>query len=216
MSFVQKEDFDQYTEGGEIETYNTPLKKGGSSFKTKDIIFENGFAYTKPSKAANIFQWMFFILGDILFLFGLYLFLYKQENEVWILVLIGVIFSAIGFLMMRFTKKVYFDKAINVYHDGRGFDPQIEKPDFEKQGRLKDIKALQIVKEKVKTQNNHFYSYEINLVLNGGNRINVVDHANLSEIKGQAEELSRFLDVPILGENILNDVPGGKENHFKI
>ncbi len=42
-----------------------------------------------------------------------------------------------------------------------------------------------------------YYSYELNLVLDDGSRINVVDHGNLDRLRGDAQTLSRFLDKPV-------------------
>jgi hypothetical protein len=44
---------------------------------------------------------------------------------------------------------------------------------------------------------NSYYSYELNLVLDDGSRINVVDHGNLDRLRSDAQTLSRFLDKPV-------------------
>ena len=42
-----------------------------------------------------------------------------------------------------------------------------------------------------------YTSYELNLVLDDGSRINVVDHGNLDRLRGDATTLSRFLSKPV-------------------
>jgi hypothetical protein len=42
-----------------------------------------------------------------------------------------------------------------------------------------------------------YYSYELNLVLDDGRRINVIDHGNLDRLRSDAQPLSRFLDKPV-------------------
>ena len=42
-----------------------------------------------------------------------------------------------------------------------------------------------------------FYSYELNLVLADGSRVNVVDHGNLPRIRRDAAMLAGFLGVPL-------------------
>ena len=42
-----------------------------------------------------------------------------------------------------------------------------------------------------------FWSYELNLVLRDGKRINLIDHRNQREICWDAGDLSRMMDVPI-------------------
>ncbi|MFT4803048.1 MAG: Fe2+ transport system protein B [Psychroserpens sp.] len=42
-----------------------------------------------------------------------------------------------------------------------------------------------------------FKSFELNLVLDDSNRLNVIDHVNLKGVTADAETLSAFLNVPI-------------------
>jgi hypothetical protein len=51
--------------------------------------------------------------------------------------------------------------------------------------------------EFVSGSKNSYHSYELNLVLNDGSRINVVDHGNLERLRSDASTLSRFLDKPV-------------------
>jgi hypothetical protein len=68
--------------------------------------------------------------------------------------------------------------------------------------RLSDIHAIQLLQEYVSTSSSsgsssRYYSYELNLVLKDGNRLNVVDHGKLSLIRTDAEQLGQFLNVPV-------------------
>ena len=42
-----------------------------------------------------------------------------------------------------------------------------------------------------------YYSYELNLVLKDGTRLNVVDHGGKSLLNANAETLAQFLNVPV-------------------
>ena len=42
-----------------------------------------------------------------------------------------------------------------------------------------------------------FYSYEINLVLKNGRRVNVADHGDLDSLRADADMLANFLEVPV-------------------
>ena len=42
-----------------------------------------------------------------------------------------------------------------------------------------------------------YYSYELNLVLEDGARLNVVDHGDLKALQADAEILSEYLQVPV-------------------
>ncbi len=62
---------------------------------------------------------------------------------------------------------------------------------------LSSIHALQLLSEFVSGSKNSYHSYELNLVLNDGSRINVVDHGNLERLRADASTLSQFLDKPV-------------------
>ncbi len=56
--------------------------------------------------------------------------------------------------------------------------------------------ALQLISEYVSGKSS-YYSYELNLVLDDGSRINVVDHGNLAAIREDAGKLALFLAKPL-------------------
>jgi len=70
---------------------------------------------------------------------------------------------------------------------------------------LQDIYALQLLSEYVDSCDRYFSnnntgpytSYEINLVLKSGDRVNVVDHGDGFQILADAQKLSQFLKVPV-------------------
>jgi Fe2+ transport system protein B len=49
----------------------------------------------------------------------------------------------------------------------------------------------------VTDKDSSFKSFELNLVLDDSNRLNVIDHVNLKGVTADAETLSAFLNVPI-------------------
>ncbi|MCG2587416.1 hypothetical protein [Rhodohalobacter sulfatireducens] len=81
-----------------------------------------------------------------------------------------------------------------------------KKPDKDKkvsatQCRIDNIHAIQLIQERIQSGgssgSSSYYSFEMNLVLENGNRLNVVDHGTLSRIRKNADQLSNFLDVPV-------------------
>ncbi len=64
---------------------------------------------------------------------------------------------------------------------------------------LSSIHALQIITERVQTKNASFLSHEINLILDDKRRINIVDHANLTQIHAESKQLAEYLGVPVWG-----------------
>ena len=61
-----------------------------------------------------------------------------------------------------------------------------------------EVHSIQLLDEEVRrTSESMFWSYELNLVLRNGKRINLIDHGNQREIRWDAGDLSRMIDVPI-------------------
>ena len=62
---------------------------------------------------------------------------------------------------------------------------------------LDEVRAVQLIDERVSAKDGSFRSYEMNLVFNNCSRINIVDHGSLSAIRQDSRMLSEFLRVPI-------------------
>ena len=62
---------------------------------------------------------------------------------------------------------------------------------------LKNIRAIQLIREYVRGNRNSYYSYELNLVCSSGDRINIVDHGSLRAIREDAEILAKYLSLPV-------------------
>ena len=64
---------------------------------------------------------------------------------------------------------------------------------------LADVHAIQLIEEWVKGSKSvpSYYSYELNLVLNSGKRIHIIDHGKLTAIRKDANHLAKFLNIPL-------------------
>ena len=62
---------------------------------------------------------------------------------------------------------------------------------------LSEIHALQLLSKDRSDAEHSYHSYELNLVLEDGKRINVVDHGDETQIRTDAQALSRFLGKPV-------------------
>ena len=78
------------------------------------------------------------------------------------------------------------------------------------EGRLSGIHAIQLISERVVRNSQRagrkragrsikrvYRSIELNFILTTGERVNVIDHANLDSIKSDAQRLSKILAVPV-------------------
>ena len=64
---------------------------------------------------------------------------------------------------------------------------------------LENIHAIQLIRECVAgdSESPSFYSYELNLVLDDGERRNVIDQGGQGRVVKYAEQLGQFLDVRV-------------------
>lgn len=178
----------------------TPLVSGGSSFQTHRLTrTTQGRVEFAATLGAKLFASLFLAVG--LFLLALLLSgVGPQENlPTWILFFIGVVFSVVGgFTFYIFTKPIVFDQMRGYFWKGRktperGFYGESIKDCV----ALHRIHAIQLLKERCSSSKNTYYSYELNLVLDDGQRLSVVDHGNAEKLIQDAELLAEFLSVPV-------------------
>ena len=62
---------------------------------------------------------------------------------------------------------------------------------------LRDVEAIQLVREYVRGDKSSYYSYELNLVRGDASRLNVTDHGSLRVIRADADLLARYLSMPV-------------------
>jgi hypothetical protein len=113
--------------------------------------------------------------------------------------LIGSVFAIAGGCLYYFgTKPIVFDKHSGCFWKGRkNPDLVFNKDSIKVWTQLEQIHALQLIAEHCSSNKCSYYSYELNLVLKDGERINVVDHGNLNKIRDDANTLSKFLGKPV-------------------
>ena len=187
-----------------LKTEWKPLKRGGSNFKTHKLVEVNYQRLEfKATIFAKIFCLIFLFAGlAVIFFFGFNEINWQtlsSEFEVLFPLIFGLIFSTIGALLLYFmTKPIVFDKTYGYYWKGRKEPAQsYEQADKKYSVSLYDIHALQIISERVSSSKSSYYSYEINLILKDGSRLNVIDHGKFSSIKEDAQKLASFLGVPV-------------------
>lgn len=187
-----------------MQTHWTPLKSGGSNFKThKLVLVNNDRIEFKSSMGAKLFYGIFIIVG-----FGAMIaFSYPKiesgdfglNMESMMPLLIGLAFSIIGGVLMYFgTTPIVFDKRNKSFWKGRKSPNRVyDKKELKVFTKLENIHAIQLISEYISGNKSSYYSYELNLVLKDAGRINVIDHGSEGAIRNNAQILSRFLDVPV-------------------
>ncbi len=187
------------------ETSWDPLKSGGTNFCTRRLVDVGAHRVEfRATTGAMLFYLAFLLMG-----LGALVFLPKamasqgaSGGQVLMPLLIGLGFTVVGGCMYFFgTTPIVFDRGSNHYWRGR-ISPDVmpDRHAADNWADLEEIYALQIVSEWCRGSGKNqrsYYSYELNLVLSNGDRLNVVDHGNAQRLRKDAARLARFLDVPV-------------------
>lgn len=170
-----------------------PLVSGGANFRTRNLVQMSPERLEFPaSMGMKLFGGLFAGLGLLALGLGI-------AGVVWIAMLVGGVFTVVGLWLLRSgTAPVVFDKRHDAFWKGRlaPFEAR-NRADIKDYADLGDIHALQLLAEHVSGDKSSYYSYELNLVLRNGTRLNVVDHGDYKALRAHAETLSRFLDRPV-------------------
>lgn len=182
----------------------TPVNRGGANFRTHKMAQTGGGRF---EFRATVGAWLFylvFLLAGLAVAIGIPAGEYCKGtftfgSDLIFPLLFGLIFASVGGSMLFIgTKPIIFDKVRGFYWKGRKAPYELAAPAAHKNAaRLQDIHALQLIAEHCRGKNSSYYSYELNLVLENGQRLNVIDHGNLEKIRADAAALSRFLDKPV-------------------
>ena len=201
---TQDIDLSRFEDPLAAQTDWSPAKGGGSSFMTHKITRVSPYRIEfRASRGVKVFSMIFSLMGAGI-VFGFSSFHFSHETfsinlDVIVPLLFGIIFAAIGGgLFYHFTTPVVFDKKKAFFWKGRKApDDDFVVNTVKDFARLEEIHALQLVSENVSSDDGSFRSYELNLVLKNGKRINVVDHGNEIKLREDARTLARFIEKPV-------------------
>ena len=182
----------------------TPLKRGGTNILTHNLFMANPNRMEfKASFTSKLFYLSFLVIGFGV-LIGFPYFTqssdgFALDSNTIIPVLAAFALIAAGCCLYYFrTTPIVFDKQSGFLWKGRkepdGILTNYNNNQFAK---LKTIRALQLISEYIKSDKKAYYSYELNIVLQDGKRINIVDHGKKDEIEKDAKTLSNFLGKPV-------------------
>ena len=173
--------------GNEIafKTSWEPLVGGGTNFCThraqKNASLMGDVVVFKTAIQAYLFAISFVAFGAMFAIAGA---AGEFEDEIG---LMGLGFLAFGCweLWSLRRKESRFDRYSNELAQGKkSFD-------------LKNIEAIQLIREYVRGNESSYYSYELNLICSDGSRINIVDHGALRKLREDAALLAEYLSVPV-------------------
>ncbi len=176
----------------------SPAQRGGSNFSTHKLIkVSSERVEFRATVFAKIFYAIFLLVGLGL-VTGFFVTLISTGKAVLPL-LSGLVFAVLGGCLCYFgTKPIVFDKTLGYFWKGKKSPQEVANKDSLKcYAEIKDAHALQLISEHIRNNKSSFYSYEINLVLHDGQRINVVDHGNIKKIREDITTLANFLGLPV-------------------
>lgn len=181
-----------------------PLKRGGANFCTRRLVEVDPYRREfRATVGARIF-YLAFLLAGLGVLIGVPVSMASQSEPVGaadllLPMLVGLVFAILGGCMYYFgTSPVVFDRGSNYYWKGRRSpDLMMDRDAADNWTELDKIHALQLISEWCRGDKSSYYSYELNLVLASGNRLNVVDHGNVRQLREDAARLAGFLEVPV-------------------
>lgn len=186
-----------------------PIRRGGASFQTQYLkaLADNQLKVVK-TKGGMLFNLIFVvtgagaIIGSTLYFIGVI----GDGSEplsfggLLLFYLFGGLFLLPGFLTRG--KQLTFDKSQNYAWRGKKSPRDVMDVETDDFIPLNRIIGLQILKERVSSSSSNgrsrsYYSYELNLILDDHERMNVMDHGKLQKIREDGEKLSEYLDVPL-------------------
>lgn len=178
-----------------------PVAEGGANFKTHTLVRVSvgryQFRAVKGMTVTFICIILFchiFILGGIIQMINARAF--NIDN--FMIFLLGSVFAGIAFLIWRcMSSPRTFDIGTGYYWKGRKDPTLLINPEYRACVKLSEARAFQIISERLSGNRGHYYSYELNLVLADGRRINVVDHGDYEAVKRDASRLSELLTIPV-------------------
>lgn len=186
-----------------LKTDWVPLKGGGSNFGTHKLVqVDYNRIEFKSTFGAKLFSLVFLTIGV-----GVPAFIgYETYNtygsffnsELLYIAVFGLIFFTAGsWMYYSFSKPVIFDRSKGMFWKGwKAPKRYLAKGNKDSSSRISNIYALQIIPELIRSDNKSYVSYELNLIMRNGSRMNVVDHGNLDGLREDSNLLSEFLGVP--------------------
>lgn len=187
-----------------LRTEWSPASGGGASFGTHRLVsVDPDRLEFKATAGAVVFYAIFLVVG-LAVVAGFSLAIatggwQEQGLPRYLPLAIGTVFTIVGgSLLYSGVAPIVFDRRRGEYWKGRVAPSDVANPSsIDDHTELDRIHALQIISERCRGNKSSYYSYELNLVLDDGTRLAVVDHGDLDRVRADAATLARFLDRPV-------------------
>jgi hypothetical protein len=181
-----------------LHTAWTPLARGGSNFRSHKLDCSNPQRWTFRMSVGGIVLSAFFVAAGV----GIFAASFWQGEKVILMRIFGLAFAAAGAgIGWSLSAPTVFDKQRGYFCKGRKAPESVfDRSKLKNHTELERIHALQLIAELLTKKNNSSggcLSYELNLVLIDGSRLNVIDHGGQADIREDARKLAGFLGKPL-------------------
>ncbi len=179
-----------------------PKKPGGASFRTHGLERLDATRMEfRITRGAKLFCWLFIGAGvavPVAFFAGAMGQSGALDSQL-VVACVGIVFTGAGLGMQYFMGRPrVFDKPSGSFWIGRKQPDRLTQPaESDSRVPLEEIYAVQLISEYVRGNKSSFHSYELNLVLRNGRRVNVIDHGGLARLRADADTLGQFLELPV-------------------
>lgn len=185
-----------------LQTSWSPLKGGGSNFRTQKLVeIDPDRLEIRTTMGALLFCGIFFVAGLFIIGIGINTLISSEDVsfEALFPTLFGLLFAGVGGgLFVSLSTPAVFDRRNGYFWKGRTSPAEVVNKSRLKQfTEFEQIHALQLIAEHCSGNNSNYFSYELNLILKDGSRINVFDHGKLAAAREDAEKLAGFMDRPL-------------------
>jgi len=177
-----------------------PVSQGGASFRTHVLVqVSPSRVEFHPTGQGRLIPILFLLAGLGALAFGAYGLVSDIGAGAFIILwlVVGCMFAGTGGAVYWFmTRRVAFDRQAGCFWKGGPTPKRFSVPDAEfgkNAVPFAEIHAIQLVSKLP----SDYTSYEVNLVMEDGSRVNVVDHGDLVRIRQDVARLAQFLEVPI-------------------
>ncbi len=183
------------------ETDWSAAASGGTNFRTHRLVQLSPVrAEFRLAFGAMLFCWIFCVLGLGAIGFGLATLLgaIPKGPPWWLITPIGLVFASVGVGMWwSMARPRVFDMQDLWYWRGKRPTDRDAVEACKHAAPLDRVHAIQIISEHCRGNDSSYYSYEVNLVLHDGSRVNVIDHGSLKHIRKDAQTIADLIGVPV-------------------
>jgi len=187
-----------------LQTAWTPADKGGASFRTHRLVSVRPYRMEfRPTAGFLLFGAVFIFMGSGAVFLSIVFAVHSRTFPAGLIaifpILIGLVFVLIGgWLIHTGSAPIIIDKEEKAVWKGRKSPREVfNASELKNYTEIKNIHALQLISEYCSDSDSSYTSYELNLVLADGRRINLVDHGNRKKLIADAQTLAKFLAVPL-------------------